>query len=58
MSDETIALFEPLAIKAMTFNGQTYGIPYTMNNIVLFRNTELAPEAPKTIEEMIAKARS
>ena len=57
MSDETQSLFEPLAIKAVTFNGQTYGIPFTMNNIVLFRNTELAPEAPKTIEEMVAKGK-
>lgn len=57
MSDETQSLFEPLAIKAVTFNGQTYGIPFTMNNIVLFRNTDLAPEAPKTIEDMVAKGR-
>jgi arabinogalactan oligomer/maltooligosaccharide transport system substrate-binding protein len=57
MSDETQSLFEPLAIKAVTFTGQTYGIPFTMNNIVLFRNTDLAPEAPKTIEDMVAKGK-
>jgi len=57
MSGETQSLFEPLAIKAVTFNGQTYGIPFTMNNIVLFRNTDLAPEAPKTIEDMVAKGK-
>ena len=43
-----------LAVKAVTFNGQIYGMPYTMNNIVLFRNTDLAPEAPTTIEDMVA----
>jgi arabinogalactan oligomer/maltooligosaccharide transport system substrate-binding protein len=57
MSAETQSLFEPLAIKAVTFNGQIYGMPFTMNNIVLFRNTDLAPEAPKTIEDMVAKGK-
>jgi len=28
-----------------------------MNNIVLFRNTDLAPEAPKTFEDMVAKGK-
>lgn len=45
---------QPLAIDAVTFDGQTYGMPYTMNNIVLFRNTDLAPDAPATMEEMVA----
>ena len=57
MTEELASSFEPLAVKAATFNGQTYGVPYTMNNIVLFRNTELAPEAPKTFEELVAKGR-
>ena len=57
MTEETKASFEDLAIKAVTFNGQTYGTPYTMNNIVLFRNTDLAPEAPATFEDMVAKGK-
>ena len=48
---------QPLAIEAVTFDGQTYGMPYTMNNIVLFRNTDLAPDAPATMEEMVAAGR-
>src|SRR4029453_18846313 len=46
MTEDTRAAYEKLAIEAVTFNGQTYGVPFTMNNIVLFRNTDLAPEAP------------
>ena len=38
----------------MTFNGQIYGIPFAVENIVLFRNTDLAPDAPTTIEDMVA----
>ena len=52
--EATASTFQPLAIDAVTFNGQTYGMPFTMNNIVLFRNTDLAPDAPKTVEEMVS----
>jgi arabinogalactan oligomer/maltooligosaccharide transport system substrate-binding protein len=52
--EATASTFQPLAIEAVTFNGQTYGMPFTMNNIVLFRNTDLAPDAPTTVEEMVA----
>lgn len=45
--------FEASAIKAVTFNGQVYGAPYAMENIALIRNTELAPTAPATIDELI-----
>ncbi|SCL18540.1 sugar ABC transporter substrate-binding protein [Micromonospora inyonensis] len=46
--------FNETAIKAVTFNGQLYGVPYAMENLALIRNTELAPEAPKTIEDLVA----
>ena len=54
MSEDQKALFNPLAIEGVTFNGQVYGIPYAVENVVLFRNPELAPEAPATIEELVA----
>jgi arabinogalactan oligomer/maltooligosaccharide transport system substrate-binding protein len=41
----------------VTFNGQIYGIPYAIENVVLFRNTDLVPEAPRTLEELIGKGR-
>lgn len=42
------------ALKAVTFNGQTYGVPYATENIGLIRNTDLAPDAPATIEDLVA----
>ena len=54
MTEDTRAAYEKLAIKAVTFNGQIYGVPYTIENIVLIRNTDLAPEAPSTIEDLVA----
>lgn len=45
--------FEASALKAVTFNGQVYGAPYAMENLALIRNTELAPTAPATIEDLV-----
>ena len=54
LTQEQISSFNPLAVKGVTFNGQIYGIPFAVENVALFRNTDLAPQAPKTIEEMLA----
>ena len=37
----------------MTFNGQIYGVPYALENIALYRNTDLAPTAPATMEDLV-----
>ena len=52
--ESTSSTLQPLAIEAVTFDGQTYGMPFTMNNIVLMRNTDLVPDAPETVEDMVA----
>ncbi|TDQ52070.1 sugar ABC transporter substrate-binding protein [Actinorugispora endophytica] len=46
--------FEPVSLDAVTFDGRLYGVPYAMENLVLFRNTDLAPDAPATVEELVA----
>ncbi|MCO8276572.1 maltose ABC transporter substrate-binding protein [Actinoplanes sp. TRM 88003] len=56
-ADQT-ASFNPNALKAVTFNGQTYGVPYAMENLALIRNTDLAPTAPATIEELVEAAKT
>jgi arabinogalactan oligomer/maltooligosaccharide transport system substrate-binding protein len=50
--------FDPLAIQGMTFNGQLYGIPYSVENIALFRNTDLVPNAPATMEDLVAAGKA
>lgn len=45
--------FEDVAVEAWTYDGQVYGVPYSIENIALLRNTELAPEAPQSYDEMI-----
>lgn len=45
--------FNPVAVQAFTYDGQTYGLPYAIENIALVRNTDLVPEAPASFEEMM-----
>jgi arabinogalactan oligomer/maltooligosaccharide transport system substrate-binding protein len=54
LTDAQKAAFPEIAVKAVTFNGQVYGVPYALENIALIRNTDLAPTAPATIEDLIA----
>jgi arabinogalactan oligomer/maltooligosaccharide transport system substrate-binding protein len=49
------AKFPAEAMAAAKFNGQVYGVPYAVENIGIVRNTALAPDAPKTFEEMVTK---
>jgi len=51
-------LFTPAAIQAAKFNGQLYGVPYATENLGLMRNTALAPNAPASFEDMIAKGKA
>src|SRR5690625_4390031 len=46
--------FEDVAVEAFTYEGQVYGLPYAIENIAIFRNTELVEETPATFDEMIA----
>ncbi len=49
------AKFPPEVFAVAKFNGQVYGVPYAFENIGIVRNTDLAPDAPKTFEEMVTK---
>jgi len=46
--------FLDVAITAMSYEGQVYGVPYSVENIALVRNTALASSAPATFDEMIS----
>lgn len=51
---DTAADYEKVAIDAWSYDGQVYGVPYSIENIALMRNTALAPDAPATWDDMIA----
>lgn len=44
--------FDPTAVNGFTVNGQTYGVPVAVENVILIRNTTLAPNAPTSINDM------
>ncbi len=44
--------FSSVAVEAMSYEGQLYGVPYAIENIALLRNVDLVPEAPATLEEL------
>ena len=48
------AQFAPSAMAATKFNGQTWGVPYAIENLGLVRNTALVPNAPATLDELLA----
>ncbi|WP_424215070.1 sugar ABC transporter substrate-binding protein [Streptomyces sp. BI20] len=53
LSGEQKASLHERSVQAVTFNGQTYGMPYALENVALLRNTDLVPEAPATFEEAV-----
>jgi arabinogalactan oligomer/maltooligosaccharide transport system substrate-binding protein len=57
LTDEQKAAFSDIAMKAVTFGGQTMGVPYAVENIALIRNTDLVPDAPATLEDMVAEGK-
>jgi arabinogalactan oligomer/maltooligosaccharide transport system substrate-binding protein len=53
---EKLADFAPGAIKAMTYDGQLYAVPYAVENVAFFRNPDFVPDAPETWDEVAAIA--
>ena len=51
---DTAGDFQDVAIQAMSYEGTTYGLPYSVENIALLRNIDLAPEPAATFDEAIA----
>ncbi|WP_404312680.1 maltose ABC transporter substrate-binding protein [Agrococcus terreus] len=46
--------FEDVSVSAMTYEGSVYGVPVSIENIALVRNTALAPEAPASWDDLVS----
>lgn len=56
---DTASNFEPVALEAMTYDGQLYALPYSLETVALVQNVDLVgEEAPATWDEMIAKGKA
>lgn len=51
-------LFDPVTIKAVTYNREIYGVPYAIENLALFRHPALTPQAPTTFQQMISEGQA
>lgn len=49
--------FQDSSISAMTYNGSMYGVPYSIENIALLRNTDIVPAKAATFDEVIANGK-
>jgi maltose-binding protein MalE len=47
------ANFAPVSITAFTQDGQLYGVPYAVENVAFFYNTDLVATAPATWDEVV-----
>lgn len=47
----------PLTVSAFIFGGQSYGVPYAIENIALVRNNGLVKDTPATFDELIAQGK-
>ena len=45
--------FAPAAIQGFTWDGDLYGVPYAVENVGFFYNTDLVPTAPTTWDEVV-----
>jgi maltose-binding protein MalE len=45
--------FVPTAIEAFTYDSQVYGMPYSTENVALYRNADLVPEPVETWDELM-----
>lgn len=55
---DTAADYSEVAIQAMSYEGTTYGLPVSIENIALVRNTALASSTPASWDELVAAGKS
>lgn len=48
--------FLPATLRALSFGEQLYGLPLAFKTLALYRNLDLAPEAPQSTDDLIAQA--
>lgn len=45
--------FSQSAVQAVTYDGQTYGVPYAVESVALVRNNALTSDTPTTYDDMV-----
>jgi arabinogalactan oligomer/maltooligosaccharide transport system substrate-binding protein len=58
LTPDQLSGYTPKAVDATTYAGQLYGVPYGIEALALYRNTDVAPDEPKTLDDAIAEGES
>ena len=55
LTPDQLSGYSEKAVDATTYDGQLYGVPYGIEALALYRNTDVAPDEPKTLDDAIAE---
>jgi arabinogalactan oligomer/maltooligosaccharide transport system substrate-binding protein len=58
LSASDLSGYSPKAVQAVTYDNKLYGVPFGIEALALYRNTELAPKKPATMDEAIAEGQA
>ena len=47
--------FSEVAVKAVAYDGKSYGVPYAVENIAMLTNPELSPECPASLDDLVSQ---
>ncbi len=47
--------FSEVAVKAVAYDGKSYGVPYAVENVALLTNPALSPECPASLDDLISQ---
>jgi arabinogalactan oligomer/maltooligosaccharide transport system substrate-binding protein len=58
LTPDQLGAYSDVAVKATTYDEQLYGLPYGVESLVLYRNTDMVPEAPATLDDAFASGQA
>lgn len=54
LTPDELSGYSEKAVQATTYDGKLYGVPYGIEALALYRNTEVVPDEPATMDDAIA----
>jgi arabinogalactan oligomer/maltooligosaccharide transport system substrate-binding protein len=54
LTPDELSGYSEKAVQATTYDGKLYGVPYGIEALALYRNTEIVPDEPATMDDAIA----
>ena len=54
LTPEELSGYSQKAVQATTYDGKLYGVPYGIEALALYRNTDVVPDEPATMDDAIA----